>query len=29
MKRGVKWYCKKVTENGYIVTPTGIIPVKE
>lgn len=29
MKRGVKWYMKQVIMNGYVITPTGCIPIKE
>lgn len=29
MKKGVKWYSKQITKNGYIITPTGCIPIKE
>lgn len=29
VKKGVKWYMKQVTMNGYVITPTGCIPIKE
>lgn len=29
VKKGVKWYVKQVTVNGYVITPTGCIPIKE
>lgn len=29
LKNGVKRYMNWVTKKGYIITPTGIIPIKE
>ena len=28
IKKFWHWYMKKITENGYLITPTGIIPVE-
>lgn len=27
VKKGVKWYLKQTYANGYIITPTGCIPL--
>lgn len=27
VKRGVKWYINKTIVNGYVMTPTGCIPL--
>lgn len=29
MKKGVKWYINQITMNGYVITPTGCIPIQE
>lgn len=29
IKRGVKWYLRSTIVNGFVVTPTGCVPVKE
>lgn len=27
VKRGVKWYIRQTVVNGYVITPTGCIPL--
>lgn len=29
VKKGVKWYARQVAKNGYVITPTGCIPIRE